>query len=460
MNKTKIWSILVMLLFTTPFFAQNNERKKVDGVAAVVGDYLILESDIDKAYIDLQQQEVDTREINRCQMLGKLMEDKLYAHQAVQDSVKLTDSEVRDQVNQRIEFLTAQLGGDIKKLLQFYKKDDEQSMRDELFNLLKVSMLAQRMKQQIIKDVEVTPEEIRTFFNAIPADERPHFGTELEIAQIVVNPVAPKSSVQKVIDQLLQDGRSHNYVSKIKFKLNQIMKFAVRMNYIDTNEMLFVEMPRKVITADDLRKKNTKYLDQKEFKLFIQNLKEEALCDYRINKYIRIAKVLFLTGMRYGELAALNYKEDIDFSKKTIHIKHTYDFRQKERTTPKTIKSDRVITAPQKVLDIIKEQILENTKNGFDTDSIFINTLGEPITSARVIIPLKNHGKKLGIDKNITTHMFRHSHISLLAELGIPLTAIMDRVGHSDSKTTLEIYSHVTQKMVSDISSKLEKIKL
>lgn len=266
--------------------------------------------------------------------------------------------------------------------------------------------------------------------------------------------------LQKVIDQLLQDGRSHNYVSKIKFKLNQIMKFAVRMNYIDTNEMLFVEMPRKVITTDDLRKKNTKYLDQKEFKLFIQNLKEEALCDYRITKYIRIAKVLFLTGMRYGELAALNYKEDIDFSKKTIHIKHTYDFRQKERTTPKTVKSDRVITAPQKVLDIIKEQIIENATNGFDTDFIFINTLGEPITNVRVIAALKRHGQKIGIDKNITTHMFRHSHISLLAELGIPLTAIMDRVGHSDSKTTLEIYSHVTQKMVSDISSKLDKIKL
>ncbi|HHA7455836.1 integrase [Streptococcus pneumoniae] len=265
--------------------------------------------------------------------------------------------------------------------------------------------------------------------------------------------------LQKVIDQLLQDGRSHNYVSKIKFKLNQIMKFAIRMNYIDTNEMLFVETPRKVITSDELRKKNTKYLDQKEFKLFIQNLKDEALCDYRITKYIRIAKVLFLTGMRYGELAALNYKEDIDFSKKTIHIKHTYDFRQKERTTPKTIKSDRVITAPQKVLDIIKEQIIENATNGFDTDFIFINTLGEPITNARVICALKRHGHKIGIEKNITTHTFRHSHISLLAELGIPLTAIMDRVGHSDSKTTLEIYSHVTQKMVSDISSKLDKIK-
>ncbi|WP_213952389.1 tyrosine-type recombinase/integrase [Streptococcus oralis] len=265
--------------------------------------------------------------------------------------------------------------------------------------------------------------------------------------------------LQKVIDQLIKDGRSRNYTSKIKFKLNQIMKYALRMNYINSNEMLFVELPRKITTSDDLKKKRTKYLDQKEFNLFIKTLQKEALRDYRLNKYIRIAKVLFLTGMRYGELAALSYKEDIDFSKKTIHIRHTYDFRLKKRTAPKTAKSDRIITAPQKVLDIIKEQILENTKNGFDTDSIFINTLGEPITSARVIIPLKNHGKKLGIDKNITTHMFRHSHISLLAELGIPLTAIMDRVGHSDSKTTLEIYSHVTQKMVSDISSKLDKIK-
>ena len=201
MNKTKILSVLALLLLTTPIWAQS-ERKKVDGVAAVVGDYLILESDIDKAYIDLNQQEVDTKNIPRCQMLGKLMEDKLYAHQAVQDSVKLTDAEVREQVNQRIEYLTAQLGGDIKKLLEFYKKDDEQSMREELFTLFKVNTLAQRMRQQIVKDVEVTPEEVRNFFNAIPADERPHFGTELEIAQIVVNPVAPPSAVQKVIDLL------------------------------------------------------------------------------------------------------------------------------------------------------------------------------------------------------------------------------------------------------------------
>ena len=104
MNKKTIGTVLMMLLLATPLFAQKNpDRKKVEGVAAVIGDYLILESDIDKAYIDLNQQEVDTKNITRCQMLGKLMEDKLYAHQAVQDSIKLTDAEVREQVNQRIE---------------------------------------------------------------------------------------------------------------------------------------------------------------------------------------------------------------------------------------------------------------------------------------------------------------------------------------------------------------------
>lgn len=206
MNK-RIISALGMFFFVCGLFAQNEsstdkKRIKVDGVAAVVGDYLILESDIDKAFIELQQQEVNTKDFTRCQLLGKLMEDRLYAHQAVQDSIAVTDAEVRESVNMRIEALASQMGGDMKKLLQFYKKDDEQSMRDELFEIFKLNMLAQRMRSEIVKKVEITPEEVRTFFNAIPEAERPVFGTELEIAQIVVNPVAPKSEVQKVIDRL------------------------------------------------------------------------------------------------------------------------------------------------------------------------------------------------------------------------------------------------------------------
>ena len=285
----------------------------------------------------------------------------------------------------------------------------------------------------------------REIFNNIPSD------------YLIKN--IDRRLLQKVVDKLLKEGRSHNYTAKIKAKLNQVMKYAVRMGYLQTNEMLYVEMPRKVITKEELRKKKTKYLDQTEFKLLIQNLKEEAICDYRVEKYIKIATVLFLTGMRYGELAGLNYKEDIDFLKYTIHIRHTYNFHQKERTAPKTAKSDRVISIPKSVTKIFQEQIAINLKNGFDSDHIFINTLGNPITPERIIGALKRHGKKAGIEKNITTHIFRHSHISLLAELGTPLPAIMDRVGHSDSKTTLEIYSHVTEKMTLDIANKLDKLR-
>ncbi|GIM51807.1 peptidylprolyl isomerase [Capnocytophaga cynodegmi] len=210
MNR-KIVSVVGMLFLTFGIYAQNDtvaskevvqKRLKVDGVAAVVGDHLILESDIDKTFIELQNQEVDTKNFTRCQVLGKLMEDRLYAHQAVQDSISVADSRVREAVNQRIEGLLSRLGGDMKKLLEFYKKEDEQSMREELFDIFKLNMLSQQMRSKVVEKVEVTPEEVRQFFNAIPEEERPVFNTELEIAQIVINPVAPKEEIQKVIDQL------------------------------------------------------------------------------------------------------------------------------------------------------------------------------------------------------------------------------------------------------------------
>src|SRR5690606_14291550 len=69
-------------------------KVKLDGIASVIGDYVILESDIDKTLIDLRNQEASTQDITRCGLLGKLMEDRLYAHQAVQDSLLVSDEQV------------------------------------------------------------------------------------------------------------------------------------------------------------------------------------------------------------------------------------------------------------------------------------------------------------------------------------------------------------------------------
>ena len=177
----------------------SNNRIKVDGISSVVGDFIILESDIDKVMIDMESQGISTRGVSKCQLLGKLMEDKLYAHHAVQDSLELSDSEIYDYVDRTIEYFTEQLG-DIDKVLEFYNKKDEISFRDELFEINKTQKLAELMQDEIISKVEITPEEVRQFFQSIPRLELPIFGTELEIAQIVIEPQVSEDETNRIIE--------------------------------------------------------------------------------------------------------------------------------------------------------------------------------------------------------------------------------------------------------------------
>ena len=202
MNRFRItFTLWVVLLLPIHALWAQSAKTKIDGVASVVGDYLILETDIDRALVELRSQNVDTKNITRCQLLGKLMEDKLYVSQAIQDSIKISDTDIRDGVSRRLEFLVEQLG-DMKKVVAFYHNDDEQSLRDDLFDILKQNELSSRMKAKIVENIEVTPEEVKQFFNKIPKNELPTIGTELEIAQIVIEPKAPQNEVDKVIEQL------------------------------------------------------------------------------------------------------------------------------------------------------------------------------------------------------------------------------------------------------------------
>ena len=181
---------------------QNFKKIKIDGLAAVVGDFVILDSDIDKTLIDLQSQGVNTGNLDRCSLLGKLMEDKLYAHHAEQDSLEVDSQQIFNYVDQTIEYFVSQLG-DIDKVLEFYKKEDEQSFRQELYEINKVNQLSQKMQSTIVDEIEITPEEVKQFFNSIPKYELPVFGAELEISQIVVKPEVSDEERKKVVDRLV-----------------------------------------------------------------------------------------------------------------------------------------------------------------------------------------------------------------------------------------------------------------
>jgi peptidyl-prolyl cis-trans isomerase SurA len=178
-----------------------NKKQKIDGVIAKVGDYIILDSDIDKSYLEISGAGGSIKDITRCQMLGKLLEDKLYAHQAVQDSLKVTDSEVKSLMEDRLGYMVEQIGS-MEKVVQYYKKSSEEEFRTYFFDILKEQKLTSEMQKKIIEAVEITPEEVRNFFKTIPKEDLPVFGAEMEVAQIVVTPKVSDIEKQKVIDKL------------------------------------------------------------------------------------------------------------------------------------------------------------------------------------------------------------------------------------------------------------------
>ena len=198
----KYLKIILILFFTVhDTLGQEPFRFKLDGVASVVGDYVILDSDIDKTFSEMESQGISTKNVTRCELLGKLMEDKLYAHHAIQDSLEVSDTEIYSYVDQSIEYFTEQLGS-LEKVLEFYNKNDELSFRDELYQLNKIQKLSQLMQSKIVDDVEVTPEEVKLFYESIPLVDLPVFGTELEISQIVVEPKVSDEEKNRVVDLL------------------------------------------------------------------------------------------------------------------------------------------------------------------------------------------------------------------------------------------------------------------
>ncbi|PZX92168.1 peptidylprolyl isomerase [Flavobacterium aquariorum] len=181
--------------------APSGKKLKIDGVVATVGDYIILDSDIDKGFLEITASGGSTKDVTRCQILGNLLEQKLYAHQAVQDSIIVSDSEVKGLMDERLNYMLEQIGS-MDKLVKYYQKDSEEEFRTYFFDVLKEQKLTSEMTKKIVEKVEITPEEVREFFKKIPTADLPVFGAELEVAQIVVKPKVTDEDKKKVIDKL------------------------------------------------------------------------------------------------------------------------------------------------------------------------------------------------------------------------------------------------------------------
>ena len=236
---TKVVLAICLLLFSNASIAQeiikdtiksheatkSNKKLKIDGIIATVGDYIVLDSDIDRSFLEMSSSGNSVKDITRCQMLGKLLEDKLYAHQAIQDSIKVTDSDVKGMMDERLSYMLEQLGS-MDKIVKYYKKSSEEDFRTYFQDILKENKLTSEMQKKIIDAVEVTPEEVRSFFKTIPATELPLFGAEMEVSQIVIMPKVSDEEKKKVIDKL-KENRSE-VLAGASFKTRAVLYTADR----------------------------------------------------------------------------------------------------------------------------------------------------------------------------------------------------------------------------------------
>lgn len=240
---------------------------------------------------------------------------------------------------------------------------------------------------------------------------------------------------------------------------------------------LAVECVNDIEISRNIKRKKREFLEMDELRK-IMDYFEYKSSEYphfrRVMKYrcaYCFVGVQALTGMRGGEVSALR-PENISLKNSTIEVNGTMlwiygdDNKRGIKGDPKTTNSNRIITIDKNTKKLLERRfedlkLLKKECDYFqDRGYVFSSVFGNPIQLLDINRALSEACKACGIQKNITSHSLRHTHISLLAQLGIPIKAIMNRVGHSDYKTTLAVYTHVTEKMEQDLMNKLGQIKL
>lgn len=176
----------------------------VDEIIAKVDNYIVLKSDLESTYLNYLANGNPATPDAKCRILAQLVSQKLMVAKAELDSVIVTDEEVDNNLNRRMQMILSQYGGSAEQLEEYYGKSIDE-FKSDIRDQIKEQLVVQRMQETITSDIKVTPAEVKRFFNRIPQDSLPYFSTEVEVAQIV--------KIPKV---------GHEQIEEAKRKLNDI----------------------------------------------------------------------------------------------------------------------------------------------------------------------------------------------------------------------------------------------
>lgn len=263
--------------------------------------------------------------------------------------------------------------------------------------------------------------------------------------------------IQGALNDLFSNGTAHSTLKGIHNAANMIFKYAKEVGLIDSNPVEAVFVPKKQLKIEQVNGDETSelYLESDELKTFLSYTDR-----YRNIVYRTLIYLITFTGMRPGEAIALKL-EDVDLENKVIHVTKTVYAKKSikgdfDLTPPKTYGSVRSIDIDDIVVDKLKQLYTAREKRDWKVSGyVFGDKEGIPPTVKMLNGAVRRLGVKTKIKKRFYTYILRHTHISLLAEAGVDLHFIMNRVGHKNSNTTTKIYLHVTNGMRKDAAEKM-----
>jgi len=274
---------------------------------------------------------------------------------------------------------------------------------------------------------------------------------------------------QHMLDNLFEKDYAVNTISNIHACASMIFKDAMKQNKILKDPTQFAEMPKKQETVEDIESQEVRelYLEKEELAEFLQ-----AARVWGLERDYVIFLTLAYTGLRAGELVVLKWK-DIDVEQQEISVtktlynpnNNTVNYRlvpPKNKGSIRTIGVDKIVIEELKKLRTQQNKLKMQYRDlYYDQDFVFAKQgeyMGYPDFIKTIENRMRRLLKKMGKKEYLTPHSLRHTHTSLLAEAGVSLPEIMERLGHVNDDTTTQVYLHVTKSRKKEASQKFGEL--
>jgi len=266
-----------------------------------------------------------------------------------------------------------------------------------------------------------------------------------------------RSHCQRVINDIAQLIKS---VNDIKIQINQVFKYAIKLDILQRNPMEYIVIPKQAreLVSEIENHEERNFWDRTEVRQFEDIAKETLSYKDRV-----LFRLLIYTGARKGEILALTW-DDINFEGEKVNLNKTlfYDKGEFIFQTSKTKESRRTISLDSVTLSLLNTWRIKQAEERlahpypYPKNMIFTRYDGLPLRLAYPNEKLSSIIKKFTLQR-ITIHGLRHTHASLLFEAGANIKEVQERLGHSDIKVTMNIYTHVTEQVKEETADKFRR---